>query len=51
MTGIAIGGVLPVLFSMLSDLVDTGKRTEASGALGIAIGMGLGIGQVTTWAP
>ncbi|CAM9465111.1 unnamed protein product [Ascophyllum nodosum] len=45
-TGIAIGGVLPVLFSILGDLVDTGKRTEASGAFGIAVGMGLGLGQV-----
>ena len=47
-TGIAIGGVLPVLFSILGDLVDTGKRTEASGAFGIAVGMGLGLGQVIT---
>ncbi|CAM9521048.1 unnamed protein product [Ectocarpus sp. 12 AP-2014] len=45
-TGVAIGGGMPLVYSILGDLVSSTGRTEASGLIGIAIGMGLGLGQV-----
>ncbi|CBJ27011.1 conserved unknown protein [Ectocarpus siliculosus] len=44
-TGVAIGGGMPLVYSILGDLVSSTGRTEASGLIGIAIGMGLGLGQ------
>lgn len=45
-TGVAIGGGVPLVFSIMGDLVESSRRTEASGAIGIAIGIGQGMGQV-----
>lgn len=45
-TGVAIGGGMPLVFSIVGDLVGSSKRTEASGAIGISIGVGQGMGQV-----
>lgn len=45
-TGVAIGGGIPLVFSIMGDLVGSSKRTEASGAIGISIGVGQGMGQV-----
>ncbi|CAM9778721.1 unnamed protein product [Ascophyllum nodosum] len=46
LTGIALGGGLPLVFSILGDLVGTSRRTEASGLIGISVGFGQGMGQV-----
>lgn len=45
-TGIAIGGGMPLVYSILGDLVSSTGRTEASGMVGISIGIGQGMGQV-----
>eukprot|EP00752_Nemacystus_decipiens_P003485 g3218.t1 len=45
-TGIAIGGGMPLVYSIMGDLVSNTGRTEASGMVGIAIGIGQGMGQV-----
>lgn len=44
--GVAIGGGIPLVFSIMGDLVGSSRRTEASGAIGISIGIGQGLGQV-----
>lgn len=46
-TGVAIGGGMPLVYSILGDLVGSTRRTEASGLVGISIGFGSGMGQVT----
>ncbi|CAM9844850.1 unnamed protein product, partial [Laminaria digitata] len=46
LTGIAIGGGMPLVYSIMADLVGSSRRTEASGAIGIAIGCGQGMGQL-----
>eukprot|EP00904_Undaria_pinnatifida_P005243 jgi/Undpi1/1849/HiC_scaffold_12.g05236.m1 len=46
LTGIAIGGGVPLVFSIMGDLVGSSRRTEASGAISIAIGAGQGMGQL-----
>ena len=38
---------MPLVFSIMGDLVGSSRRTEASGAISIAIGAGQGMGQVT----
>eukprot|EP00903_Cladosiphon_okamuranus_P006010 g5930.t1 len=45
-TGVAIGGGMPLVYSILGDLVGSAGRTEASGMVGISIGIGQGMGQV-----
>ncbi|CAN0371677.1 unnamed protein product [Ascophyllum nodosum] len=46
LAGIALGGGLPLVFSILGDLVGTSRRTEALGIIGMAVGFGQGLGQV-----
>ena len=46
LAGIALGGGLPLVYSILGDLVETSRRTEASGIIGMAVGFGQGLGQV-----
>ncbi|CAM9778791.1 unnamed protein product [Ascophyllum nodosum] len=46
LTGVAIGGGIPLVFSILGDLVGASRRTEASGLIGISLGLGQGMGQV-----
>ncbi|CAN0132655.1 unnamed protein product, partial [Hapterophycus canaliculatus] len=45
-TGVAIGGGMPLVYSIMGDLVGSTGRTEASGMIGISIGIGQGVGQV-----
>lgn len=50
-TGIAIGGGLPLLYSVLGDAVGAARRTEAVGAITISITLGAGVGQVSQTSP
>ncbi|CAM9496286.1 unnamed protein product [Pylaiella littoralis] len=45
-TGVAIGGGMPLVYSIWGDLVASTGRTEASGLIGVSIGFGQGMGQV-----
>ena len=41
----AVGGVLPLTFSLLGDLYPPTKRTAVSGWIGVGMGIGIGTGQ------
>ncbi|PRW58958.1 MFS family transporter: sugar [Chlorella sorokiniana] len=45
LTGIALGGALPVVFSLLGDLYDTSRRAGVSSMVQLATGIGLAAGQ------
>lgn len=44
-TGIGIGGALPVVYSVLSDIYPKEARNAVSGVISTATGLGLGVGQ------
>ncbi len=46
LTGISVGGSLPLLFSLLGDLVPPARRSAVSAGVGIAQGAGVALGQV-----
>ena len=45
MAGIAVGGLMPLAFSLLGDIFPPSKRAWVAGALGMAMGCGVGTGQ------
>lgn len=46
LTGIAIGGAIPLMFSLFGDLFTAEYRGKATAAAGVAMGAGGGLGQV-----
>lgn len=44
-TGVALGGALPLTFSLLGDLVGPARRTAHSGRIGVAMTVGTAAGQ------
>eukprot|EP00884_Botryococcus_braunii_P001211 jgi/Botrbrau1/11090/Bobra.0219s0002.2 len=44
LTGIAVGGVTPLVFSLIGDLFYVDQRSTASAAVQIAVGLGLAMG-------
>ena len=47
LTGIGLGGFFPVLFSMIGDTFRAESRSTAAGWLEFAMGLGIGLGQVS----
>ena len=45
LTGISLGGALPVIFSLMSDLAAHGSRATAAAVIQVAVGAGLAVGQ------
>ncbi len=45
LTGISIGGAIPVLYSLVGDLFPKEQRANAAAALGVAQGVGIILGQ------
>ncbi len=50
LTGIAVGGCFPLVFSLLGDLFPPRKRAAVSAVVQIATGAGIAMGQVRAWA-
>ena len=46
MTGIAVGGVFPLVFSLLGDLFPATQRAAMASLVQIATGRGIGLGQL-----
>lgn len=46
LTGVGIGGALPLIYSLLGDLFDARGRALAAGFLGFAMGAGIAVGQL-----
>lgn len=46
LTGIGIGGVLPLTFSLVGDYFPHHQRAAAAGYLGLAMGVGIAMGQL-----
>ena len=46
LTGIGIGGALPLTFSLIGDYFPHHQRATASGFMGLAMGVGIAIGQL-----
>jgi len=46
LTGIGIGGALPLTFSLVGDYFPHSQRAAASGFLGLAMGVGIALGQL-----
>jgi predicted MFS family arabinose efflux permease len=46
LTGISVGGSLPLLYSLLGDMVPPSKRAAVSAGVGIAQGLGIAAGQI-----
>ncbi|PJZ69671.1 MFS transporter [Leptospira perolatii] len=46
LTGFGLGGAFPLLFSMLGDYFSDKSRSTAAGYLSLAMGLGIGIGQL-----
>lgn len=46
LTGIGIGGIMPLIYSIMGDLVSERERSTASAWLGLAEGIGLGGGMI-----
>ena len=46
LTGIAIGGAVPLVYSLLGDLFNTEQRSLAAAAIGICMGGGILLGQI-----
>ena len=45
LTGISVGGTLPLIYSLVGDLFDVGKRAPVAAAIQVATGIGLAAGQ------
>ena len=50
LTGIAIGGALPLTYSFIGDYFSNKNRAAAAGYIGLAQGMGIAIGQLLAGA-
>ncbi len=46
LTGFGLGGIFPIIFSLLGDYFKAENRSAASGWLALAMGLGIGVGQV-----
>ena len=46
LTGISVGGSIPLLYSLLGDMVPPSKRAAVSAGVGIAQGAGIAAGQI-----
>ena len=46
LTGFGLGGVFPLLFSVLGDYFTSRHRAVAAGYLSLAMGLGIGVGQL-----
>ena len=46
LTGIGIGAIIPVTYSLLGDYFPPSKRTIATGYLGLVVGLGIACGQL-----
>ncbi len=46
MTGISIGGSIPVIYSVLGDLYPANQRSAIAAVIATGTGLGMGIGQV-----
>lgn len=46
MTGIGIGGALPLVYSLIGDFFPARKRAVATAFIGFAMGMGIALGQL-----
>jgi MFS family permease len=46
LTGISIGGSMPLLYSLVGDLVPPQRRSAVSAGVGIAQGAGIAVGQI-----
>jgi MFS family permease len=46
MTGISIGGSIPVIYSVLGDLYPANQRSAIAAVITTGTGLGMGIGQV-----
>jgi len=46
LTGIGIGGALPLTFSLVGDYFPRDRRAAAAGYLGLAMGVGIAVGQL-----
>jgi len=46
LTGIGIGGALPLTFSLVGDYFPHDRRAAAAGYLGLAMGVGIAVGQL-----
>ena len=47
LTGIGIGGIIPLTYSLLGDLYSANERIKVVTLIGLASGMGIAIGQLT----
>lgn len=45
LTGISVGGTLPLIYSLVGDLFDVKKRAPVAAAIQVATGIGLAAGQ------
>ena len=45
LTGISVGGTLPLIYSLVGDLFDVRKRAPVAAAIQVATGIGLAAGQ------
>lgn len=46
LTGVAVGGVFPLIFSLLGDLFPASQRAAMASLVQIATGLGIGGGQM-----
>jgi MFS family permease len=46
LTGIGLGGIFPIIFSLIGDYFRPENRPSAAGWLGLAIGLGIAVGQL-----
>jgi MFS family permease len=46
LTGISIGGAIPVIFSLFSDMFPPSQRLQVSSGIGASIGIGTALGQI-----
>lgn len=46
LTGIGIGGAIPLLYSLIGDLFEAGQRARATAIIGFAMGAGIAVGQL-----
>ena len=50
LTGIGIGGAIPLVYSLLGDLFPAERRSAATGTLGLITGLGIAVGQLLAGA-
>ena len=46
LTGVSLGGALPLVFSMISDMYPAHERPRATAMMGLSCGVGVGTGQL-----